>query len=115
MPKKVEVAAKGSTKEVVATAYVMAGETAMESIELFGDEAVNSNAIANWKITVRGALNRYLKAGKTPEEAVKMVENAKMGISLERVSDPKAALMASWSSMSDEARKELLAELKAAS
>ena len=112
MPKIMDVSAKGGGKEIVGTWHVKVGETAAEGIEMFGDQAINSNANANAKITVRGAINRYLKAGKSHEEIQKILDGWKMGAALERVSDPKGAFKALWATMSDEERKEMMQDLK---
>ena len=116
MPTQMEVTARLGKAEGApsATAYVQTAETAKEAIELFGDEAVVSNANANWRITLQGAIRRYLKAGKTSKEIQELLKSAKMGVTLERVSDPKAALLAKWGTMSEAERQELLAALKKA-
>jgi hypothetical protein len=116
MSKDVDVSAKGfGGKEIVMTGKVKWGETPEESIEMFGGEALDSNAQANAVITVRAIINRNLKAGKTPEEIQVILNEWKLGISTPRAAaDPVAAMMGRWGKMDPEAKKAFMAQLKAA-
>lgn len=88
-------------------------ETCEEAIQVFGAENVLSNALANWTVTLQSAIRRYLRAGKTQEEIQGLLANAKMGAALERISDPKAAMLAKFNSMSQEEKAAFIAELQA--
>jgi hypothetical protein len=57
-------------------------------------------------------MRRYKKAGKSQEDIQKLVGNAKMGVAMERVSDPKAAMMAKFQNMTPEEKTAFLAQLK---
>jgi|LGOV01.1.fsa_nt_gb hypothetical protein len=81
--------------------FVNFGESTKESVEMFGDEAVNSNAFANWKITARSIIVRMLKAGKTEDEIQEVMSNAKMGVQTSTGSiDPIMASLAKFKTMS---------------
>jgi hypothetical protein len=115
MPKQVEVTAEakladGSTKSE--TIFIAFGETATESIEMFGDEAVNSNACRNGKITVQSGMRKMIKDGKTQEQIQNKYKNWKLGVTMERVTDPVGALMAKWDNYSPEEQADILKQLK---
>lgn len=96
-----------------AVAYVNFGETAEESIEMFGDEAVNTNAFANWKITARSTIVRMLKAGKSEEEVQKVMSDAKMGIQTSTgTTDPIMASLAKFKMMSGDEQDDFQALLE---
>ena len=115
MPKQVEVTAKAkmaddSTKEE--TIYIQAGNSAVESIDMFGDEAVNSNAIRNWKITIQSGMRGLIKAGKSQAEIQAKYKDAKLGVAADRTTDPAGALVAKWDSYSAEEQASILKQLK---
>lgn len=114
MPKTLQVTAKASGEEgaPIATVSVDTGATAKESVEMFGDDAVNSNANANWTVTIQAGIRRLLKTGKSPEECQAAYTGAKMGVALARVSDPTAAILAKWPTMNEEQRTDFLKKLK---
>lgn len=109
-----QVAAKASGEEGAPSAVVSinTGGTAKEAIEMFGDDAVISNANANWTVTVQAGMRRLLKAGKKQDEVQAAFEGAKMGIALARVSDPTGAILAKWPTMNEQERTEFLKKLK---
>ena len=125
MPKKMEVTAKVPAKKAVgdspatleksATIFVNSGETAAEQIKLFGDEAVKTNADANWVVTLQAAVRRGLATGKTQEQIQAELADAKMGIktTVGRV-DPIQASLAVFKTMTPKERQQYLADLKAA-
>ncbi len=115
MPKQITVSAKapredGTSMEGVAT--VPWGEIPEETVEMYGGEAVDSNALASATVTIQGGIRRMLRAGKTPEEIQTTFGDWKLGVAIARVSDPTAAIMAKWPSMSEEERAEFLQKLK---
>lgn len=112
MSKQITVTAKAPKVDKTGEATVTVGETAKESIELFGDEAVNSNALANATVTVQSGVRRMLTAGKSAEEIQDAFSNWKLGVAIVRVADPTAAIMAKWPTMSKEERAEFLSKLK---
>lgn len=113
--KSVEIKARDG-KEADAkecTVNVQVPETIEEAIQVFGGENVLSNALANWTVTLQGAVRRYMRAGKTKAEIQSLMGNAKMGMALERISDPKAAMLAKFQSMTPEERAAFIKELQA--
>lgn len=116
MPKQITVSAKapkedGSSVEGVAT--VNWGESLEETVSLYGDAAVDSNALASATVTIQGGIRRMLRAGKSSEEIQAAFDGWKLGVAIARVSDPTAAIMAKWPGMSEEARTAFLNDLKA--
>jgi hypothetical protein len=109
------VPAKDDAPEKSATVFVNTGATSAEMVEMFGDEAVKSNANANWVVTLQAAIRRGLNANKTPDAIQAELADAKMGVktSLGKV-DPIQASLAMFKTMSKEERKAYLADLKAA-
>ena len=87
-------------------------ESVKEAVEVYGEAAVLSNALANFTITLQSAIRRYKRAGKSNEEIQSLVSAAKMGQALERVSDPKAAMTTKFKNMSEEERRAFIKELQ---
>ena len=101
---------KGTAELGPASISVITGATAKEMIEMFGDEAVKTNAQANWTVALQSAIRSGLKKGETPEQIQVRLGTAKMGISVKGATvDPKQAYEASFMSMSSE---EQIAEIK---
>lgn len=116
MPEKLSVTAKvpenkeKGIKEMVAAINVNVGTTAKELIEMFGDEAVKTNAIANWVVTLQGNIRSGLRRGESPESIQTRLGNAKMGVAAKGVKvDPKQAYLAAFASMTPQ---EQAAEIK---
>jgi len=122
MPKVFKVSATDPGKEKgqqvreksSAEIEVQTGETAKEAIELFGDEAVLSNANANWVVTLQSGIRRMLVAGKSQEEIQKEIGTSKMGVSRAKTGvSAQVAIKKQWANWSDEERKKFIADLKA--
>ena len=122
MPKVIEVSATDPGKEKgvqvreasTAKIEVQTGETALEAIELFGDEAVLSNAVANWVVTLQSGIRRMLVAGKSQEEIQKEVGDSKMGVSRAKTGvSAQTAIKKKWAGWSSEERAAFIKELKA--
>lgn len=102
-------------KAIVKSAQVTTqfGETAEESIQMFGGDVVNSNFRANAIITLQGAIRRFLGQGKSQEEITTLLSGWKPGVSVDKSIDPVVAMKAKLAGMDADARKALLKELMA--
>lgn len=92
---------------------VQTGETATEMIKLFGEEAVKSNANANWVVTLQSNIRSRLKKGESAEQIQAALGNAKMGVAVAGSKvDPVQAYLAMFASATPEKQKEMLKELQ---
>lgn len=101
------------TKEMKAAIVVNAPENIDEAKAMFGGEAVVSNALANWVVTLQGNIRSSLKKGMTPEQIQEKLKDAKMGVAQAGGKvDPVQAYLALFGSSTPEKQKEMLAELQ---
>ena len=92
---------------------VQTGETATEMIKLFGEDAVKSNANANWVVTLQSNIRSRLKKGESVEAIQAALGNAKMGVAVAGSKvDPVQAYLAMFASATPEKQKEMLKELQ---
>ncbi len=92
---------------------VQTGETATEMIKMFGEDAVKSNANANWVVTLQSNIRSRLKKGETAEQIQAALGNAKMGVAVAGSKvDPVQAYLAMFASATPEKQKEMLKELQ---
>jgi len=119
--KQVEVSAKvpanekKGTKELGPVAIaVNYAETLDEGKEMFGDEAILSNAFANWKVTLQSAIRTGLKQGLSQAEIQAKLGEAKMGTALRtsRKVDPETAWLAKYQSATPAERKKMRQDLE---
>lgn len=115
MPEVKEVSAKSPKLERETAIMVNYGETVEESTEMFGAEAVNSNALANWVVTLQSGIRRAHSAGKSDDEIQELLGSAKMGAAVSggRVDHIQASL-AKFKTMAPEEQAEYLDKLRAA-
>lgn len=114
MPKAMTVSAKDPKSGKSADLTVQTGETAAEKIQMFGDEAVSSNADSNWAVTLQGAIRSGIRRGETQEQIQSRLGSAKMGVKVTGAKvDPVQAYLAQFASATPEAQKKMLAELQA--
>jgi len=115
MPDVKEVSAKSPKMERETLAVVNYGSTIEESIEMFGADAVNSNAFANWRVTLQAAIRRGHLAGKSDEEIQNELANAKMGVAVSGGSvDPIQASLAKFKLMDADEQADYLEQLRQA-
>ena len=118
--KKVQVSAvvpenKGKgIKEMSGIVEVNYAETLDEAKAMYGEEAILSNAFANWKVTIQSNIRGALKRGESPAAIAVRLATAKMGIAQAagRV-DPVQAYLAAFASSTPEEQAKMLADLKA--
>jgi hypothetical protein len=92
---------------------VSTGATAAESIALFGDAAVKSNADDSWVVTLQSNMRSGMKRGESQEQLQARLGVAKMGISNKGGKiDPEQAYLAMFASATPQKQAEMLAELK---
>ncbi len=92
---------------------VQSGETAEEMIQMFGSNAVASNAEANWIVTLQSGIRSGLKKGETAEQIQTRLSGAKMGVAVEKVRvDPVQAYLAMFAQSTPEKQAEMLRELQ---
>ena len=86
------------------------GETLDESIELYGEEVVHKNFLANVVVSLQGIVRTGIRGGKTLAEVQKTVDEYTPGVRQKgksRVEKLKEELR----TMDSDARKALLAEI----
>jgi len=95
------------------TVTVNTGKDLKEMEQLFGAEAVKTNAEANWIVTLQGNIRAGLRRGETPEQIQIRLKDAKMGIAQKGAKvDPVQAYLAQFQTASPEDQKKMLAELQ---
>jgi hypothetical protein len=105
---------KGTPQLGPITITVDSGATLDEMIQMFGKEAIQTNAEANWDVTLQSAIRAGLKKGETQAQLQARLGGAKMGISNKGVKvDPVQAYLNQFQSATPEEQKKMLAELQA--
>ena len=114
VPEKKDASGKVIRKQIGPfTIEVTTGATAAESIQLFGDKAVKTNAESNWTVTLQGNMRAGMLKGETQEALQARLGGAKMGEATRGVKiDPVQAYLAMFQSATPEKRAEMLDELK---
>ena len=97
------------------TVLVNYAETLEEASELYGPEAILSNAFANWKVTLQSNVRSSLKSGLTEDQIQDKLIDAKMGVAQVggRV-DPQTAFIAKFKMATPEGQAEMLDMLRTA-
>ena len=104
---------KGTQELGPCTVSVTTGKNAAEMVQMFGQEAVKTNADANWTITLQGNIRSGLRKGETCVQIADRLKDAKMGIAQRGVQiDPVQAYMAKFESATPDVQAKMLAELK---
>lgn len=105
---------KGTPQLGPCTITVQTGETIAEMVQMFGMEAVKSNAEANWIVALQSNIRAGLRRGETPEQIQARLKDAKMGVAQKGVKvDPVQAYMAKFATASPEEQQKMLKELQA--
>lgn len=82
MPEMKQVTARSPKFERETTVNVNYGENCDESVEMFGAEAVNSNAFANGVVTIQAGIRSGHKAGLSDEAIQKKYDDWKLGVAI---------------------------------
>ena len=91
-------------------------ESLNEAGQMYGEEAVLSNAWSSWKVTLQSNMRSGMKRGETVDQLQARLSTSKMGVASAGIRvDPETAFLAQFASATPEKRKEMLAKLKALS
>lgn len=102
-------------KAMSASVEVNYPENVQEAVKLYGEEALLTNAFANWRVTLQANIRGGLKRGETPAAIQARLKDAKMGVAVTGAKiDPQAAFIAKFKSATPAEQAKMLAELKAA-
>lgn len=95
------------------TIIVSTGKDEKEMTQMFGDEAVKTNAEANWSVTLQGNIRSGLRKGESPDQIAARLKDAKMGVAQKGVQvDPVQAYLAKFQGATPVEQQKMLAELK---
>ncbi len=101
------------SKEKTASISVNYAEKVAEAVSMYGEEAVLSNAFANWRVTLQANIRGALKRGEAPEAIAARLAGAKMGVAQTGGKvDPEQAYLAMFASATPEKQAQMLADLK---
>ena len=104
---------KKGTKALTATIEVNYSDKIEEAVQMFGAEAILTNAFANWRVTLQSNIRSALKRGETQEQIQARLADAKMGVAQQGVKvDPVQAYIARFQNATPEEQKKTLAELQ---
>ena len=113
VPEKKDKSGKVTQKELIVSVDVEMGATAKDSIELFGDEAINTNAFANWRVVLQGGMRNALRRGEAPADIQSRYAGAKMGVAQTGGKvDAEAAFKQKFMAADAKGKARLLNELK---
>ncbi len=103
---------KGTSKQT-GSITIQYPETVKEAVEMYGEEAILSNAFANFRVTLQGNIRSGLKKGEDIASISARLSGAKMGIAVAGAKvDPVEAYIAMFQSATPEKKKAMLADLE---
>ena len=110
---KVPANEKQGIKEMSASVTVNYADTIAEAVKMFGEEAILTNAFANWRVTLQSNIRGALKRGEKPAAIAARLASAKMGVAQTGGKvDPIQAYLAAFASATPAEQKKMLAELQ---
>lgn len=83
-----------------------------EATQMYGPEAILSNAFANWRVVLQSNIRSSLKKGLDVQTIQDKLKSAKMGVAQAGGVDPQQAYLAMFQSATPERQAEMLAELQ---
>ena len=112
---KVPIKEGRNEEELTAVAFVNYAEDLDEALDMFGEEAILSNAWANWKVTLQSNIRSSLISGLNEAAVQEKLANAKMGAAQigGRV-DAQTAFIAKFKMATPEKQAEMLEMLREA-
>ena len=106
---------KKGTEEMTAAVVVNYTDDIDEANEMFGAEAILTNAFRNWAVTIQSGISTALKAGMSPEQIQDKFADAKMGVAMIGAKvDAETAFIAKFKTATPEKQAEMLEMLKVA-
>lgn len=113
MPEVKEVTARSPKLDRDTTVFVSFGEDCDESVEMFGGEAVNSNAFANGVVTVQAGIRSGHKTGMTDDQIQEKYKDWKLGVAIAKSGgDPVQAFLAKFKLATGEEQAAYLEQLR---
>ena len=110
---KVPANEEKGTAEMSATVTVKYAETLDEAKAMYGEEAILSNAFANWCVSLQSNIRSGLKKGESAESIAARLAGAKTGVAQTGAKiDPVQAYLAMFQSATPEKQAEMLKELQ---
>lgn len=104
---------KGQEKIGPISVEVPYAETLEEAKQLYGEEAMLSNAFANWRVTLQANMRSAMRRGESPEQIQERMKEAKMGVAQKGVkTDPTQAYLMKFQSATPEEQQQMLQELR---
>jgi len=108
-----KVPGKDGAEDMIATIVVEYPETIEEAKEVYGEEAVLTNAFANWRVTLQSNIRTSLKSGLDPTQVHDKLRAAKMGIAQTGGKvDVQAAFIAKFKMANPEDQERMLEDLR---
>ncbi len=108
--------AEGNIVQVAVPAQVIevnAPETVDEAVQMFSENAILSNALAHWDVTVQGIMRNAMKKGLVGEALQRELGDLKMGVSRPRVAvDNEQLFYTQYLNASAEKKAEMLKKLE---
>lgn len=88
------------------------GDSLDAMVEKFGEDVVQSNAVANMKITAQSVIRRGIEREESDEEIQATLDNWKPGVAIQRTADPTKSFERVFAKMSPEEQLEYIEKLR---
>lgn len=115
--KKLTISAKtkDGDKELTGQVTIDVPETLDEAVKVYSPEAILTNAMANFVITIQSNIRGALKRKEAPEAMQTRLADTKMGIAASKAGsvDTKAAWLAEYAAATPDQKKKMKADLMA--